>query len=333
MTLCDHFPHTGFHNPQDTQRWEALGTDEPGVAGGRVPRSAGLQSPLALDLHSDNLWVRPADTPHDCVQIPKSSGDGFGPSRKILIKTLTASEHIFNITRAIKGGGGQGEEVWDKSTPQILYVSNSHLTFYRAFSKANAPLLGCWGIHSFFSPLKTINKYTNKQIHEMENKEMDYWDKNIQNTSQVQQSQNWSILSPVSICPPQAAELYFSMLVETKDLGIHSFLSWPSCLSIHFPSFFLIYFDPMESESQSPQSLEGPLLVKQGWVSLLTQLKLTEGELSRDLLSLFQMKKLRSAEIVASQGCCAQGPGQTLGYRDGAKWAPKEDLQADELLP
>lgn len=89
----------------------------------------------------------------------------------------------------------------------------------------------------------------------------------------------------------------------------------------------------MESESQSPQSLEGPLLVKQGWVSLLTQLKLTEGELSRDLLSLFQMKKLRSAEIVASQGCCAQGPGQTLGYRDGAKWAPKEDLQADELLP
>lgn len=91
----------------------------------------------------------------------------------------------------------------------------------------------------------------------------------------------------------------------------------------------------MESESQSPQSLEGPLLVKQGWVSLLTQLKLTstEGELSRDLLSLFQMKKLRSGEIVAPQGCCAQAPGQTLGYRDGAKWAPKEDLQADELLP
>lgn len=55
MTLCDHFPHTVFHNPQDTQRWEAFGTDEPGVAGGRVPRSAGLQSPLALDLHSDNL--------------------------------------------------------------------------------------------------------------------------------------------------------------------------------------------------------------------------------------------------------------------------------------
>ena len=60
----------------------------------------------------------------------------------------------------------------------------------------------------------------------------------------------------------------------------------------------------MESESQSPQSLEGPLLVKQGWVSLLTQLKLTstEGELSRDLLSLLSLIREQMA-LSPIEGC------------------------------